>query len=771
MQSLARAFRAAADRPTPWLAGIFVAGLAIRLAALFVTQPTQPAGDELELFVRAARLVVGPPLEDEGLRAPGILFFYAGVFRLFEAWALLAKAANVVVSSLTVLPIFFIGRAYGGVRVGLLAAVLAALYPTFIAFSHYLWSEPLYIFVMSCGVATAVWAIERPVWWRFAAAGALLGASALCKESGLVFPPLAALFLLCSGRSRVAAARAGALAAGAALVILPWTVHINEPDLPFAVITRTTYMNLYVGNHPRSPGHGMQEFGQLAPTHLEAERAAREIALAQISARLPWWPLEKIASELPRFFTPTSFAVRRLLMPAGDPGNWGYRFRWPAADRMALRRAAVAIVVASYLVIVTAGMAGLLLARRRDLSGFFLLFVASQILPSIITFSMSRFRLPSMVFFILGAASLTVYGRARLVRGLGCTALSGRCVRLVDSALHRPRLLVGARVDRPVGMRGRARCQSRGGGQAALALVLCAGLGVVHGCSESVDPVPSEVYGVQLHLHGSMSEGAGSMEGHNLAAAELGGAVDVIWWTDHDWRIAAHTYVTGFDFETGLEAREPAPRPLRTVHWDGREPEPGWAGHRFAPSVESPPESIEWVHKAWIRQKVARPARRARLELSDSEARDGQQSLHVVASATGEAWETVRLGFETTRRRHVASLASGVRLRLAVLPVRLEGDARLVLGVQLSQHPPGHRGATRLHALGRGRGGALASRLGGGDRSGRHPGRGRAGAGRAAEYAGSLERPGAGHYRRCRGVRTGRRRQLDGGGHAGSGGA
>ena len=50
-------------------------------------------------------------------------------------------------------------------------------------------------------------------------------------------------------------------------------------------------------------------------------------------------------------------------------------------------------------------------------------------------------------------------------------------------------------------------------------------------------------YSMQLHLHGSMSEGSGSMRGANIRAKEAG--VDILWWTDHDWRMAYHPYPPG----------------------------------------------------------------------------------------------------------------------------------------------------------------------------------------------------------------------------------
>jgi len=110
--------------------------------------------------------------------------------------------------------------------------------------------------------------------------------------------------------------------------------------------------------------------------------------------------------------------------------------------------------------------------------------------------------------------------------------------------------------------------------------LLTGGFPLAGGCSPGSEPVAERPFGVQLHVHGSMSEGPASMRAHAAAAAALGGAVDVIWWTDHDWRIAGHTYVSDFDFESGLVAYERAPAPLRRPVFDGWEPLPAWAHRR-----------------------------------------------------------------------------------------------------------------------------------------------------------------------------------------------
>jgi len=201
------------------------------------------------------------------------------------------------------------------------------------------------------------------------------------------------------------------------------------------------------------------------------------------------------------------------------------------------------------------------------------------------------------------------------------------------------------------------------------------------------------VYGVQLHTHGSLSEGPASMQAHSLAARDLGGAVDVIWWTDHDWRIAGHTYVDGLDFEQGLAESEPAPVALRMAQFDGREPLPDWA-HGREWSAEAAPERTEVVSKRLVLRRAPRPETSLRTLVTEGESRTGARSLRLEVRGPPAGRDKIVIGFETTRRRHIASLASGVGLGLSLLPAVVEGDVRFVLSAGLSQRSPGER--TRL---------------------------------------------------------------------------
>jgi hypothetical protein len=61
---------------------------------------------------------------------------------------------------------------------------------------------------------------------------------------------------------------------------------------------------------------------------------------------------------------------------------------------------------------------------------------------------------------------------------------------------------------------------------------------------------------VQMHVHASMCEGPGSWRAANVHAKTIG--LDVLWWSDHDWRMAYYTYNRAFGFE-GLDLRPPVP--------------------------------------------------------------------------------------------------------------------------------------------------------------------------------------------------------------------
>ncbi|HSS67193.1 MAG TPA: hypothetical protein VLK34_01490 [Nocardioidaceae bacterium] len=102
------------------------------------------------------------------------------------------------------------------------------------------------------------------------------------------------------------------------------------------------------------------------------------------------------------------------------------------------------------------------------------------------------------------------------------------------------------------------------------------------------DPFPKAVrdpVSMAMHIHGSFSEGIASMDAHLEQARRH--SVDVIWWTDHDFRRTAHGYRQAIAFDGQHESEG---------HWDltWKTVKSGGLAHAdmsFVSSPENPNES------------------------------------------------------------------------------------------------------------------------------------------------------------------------------------
>ncbi len=203
---------------------------------------------------------------------------------------------------------------------------------------------------------------------------------------------------------------------------------------------------------------------------------------------------------------------------------------------------------------------------------------------------------------------------------------------------------------------------------------------VLANLSLATQPAGLRPYSVQMHLHGSMSEGPGSMRGANVQARKLG--LDVLWWSDHDWRVAYHTYAAGFDFESeGLASERPIPYPRSVA--------PELVKGQKMEITLTPHEQ-----NGKVTETVAR--------ISPERASQGAHSLEV-AAAGGAAEGGFQGYFQTidaTRKRLKRSLASGVKLHISIYP-EIEVDKKTMAGVRidLSQQPPEMRSGAIVYVL------------------------------------------------------------------------
>lgn len=156
-----------------------------------------------------------------------------------------------------------------------------------------------------------------------------------------------------------------------------------------------------------------------------------------------------------------------------------------------------------------------------------------------------------------------------------------------------------------------------------------------------------------MHVHSSFSEGSASMATHLAQAADNG--VDVIWWTDHDWRMAARYY------------RE-------VVHFD---------------SLSEPEHGQPW---AWTLRRTG-SALLASSELTAGAAAPADPSptssglaLRVMSSGSEPA--SVRMTANTHPARiNLNGNIDGLKLHLEVYPQRVGRLGYLEITIPLSYHP------------------------------------------------------------------------------------
>jgi hypothetical protein len=171
----------------------------------------------------------------------------------------------------------------------------------------------------------------------------------------------------------------------------------------------------------------------------------------------------------------------------------------------------------------------------------------------------------------------------------------------------------------------------------------------------SVNDLGEQARIMAMHVHSSFSEGSGSMEAQ-LAEAALAG-VDALWWTDHDWRVAAAAYRS-------------------VVHFDSltRESEAG------APWKWTPVTSGTVASKAG--GIVSAPT-------SPNDPSPIKGALQTSCVSAGAAEASFRwFANENQSRLNARGNVGGLTVSIEVLPQQVGVDSWLEMLVQLSQRPP-----------------------------------------------------------------------------------
>jgi hypothetical protein len=265
-----------AGNPRAWrlVVAAGVVGFALRLLfglTYWVDKPL--THDEREYLALAESLVEGrgftyPPGYDSGTaqrfgRAPLYSMFLAGIGATAPEHGSVPTRVKIVQAFLGAALVCIIGivamRAWDP-RAGVMAAVIAALYPPLIWYPAYVLSETLFsliaftsVFVLQVAVARSDRTnSSRPGSPLALLAGGLTGLGVLTRPAMLLFVPLAALWLI--KRRRIVLALA--MTAGVVAVVGPWTARNYRAYGRFVLVASEGGVTFWTGNHPLARGEG-----------------------------------------------------------------------------------------------------------------------------------------------------------------------------------------------------------------------------------------------------------------------------------------------------------------------------------------------------------------------------------------------------------------------------------------------------------------------------------------------------------------------------------
>ncbi len=405
------ATRPASRRARAVLVTAIACGLLLRLAFAFGYWVGKPLTlDEIE-YIQLARNIAaghgftyGTAIPDgtspQFGRAPLYPAFLAGVLLVSgaprgqgtsasDAELGAIKAAQAVLGCVVIALIAVLAARAAGPPAMAVAAVIAAVYPPLAWIGAYVLSEPLFM-ALALGSVVALGRVidmrrgstpsrgRADATWTFAA-GLLAGLATLTRPIMLFFLLAAALWCLLRGRWRTLVL----FAAGALLVVLPWTARNVRATGRFVLVASEGGVTFWTGNNALSGGEG----------DLAANPAIKKAEI-ELRRRHPGWTADQLE---PVYYREAFDYIR------SHPGAWlllvarKFFYRWvPVGPSYRLHSARYfAASVVAYALLLPFALAGVprlwrTASRPRALG----LLAAAAIVASLVFFPQERFRIP-----------------------------------------------------------------------------------------------------------------------------------------------------------------------------------------------------------------------------------------------------------------------------------------------------------------------------------------------------------------------------------------
>ncbi len=220
------------------LAAILALGFGLRLEAA-LDPVANPRSDSVNYQRIASALYHDQRFGDEGMAAPsdyspGAPLLFAAVYYATGApYAERALIAVALLGAAMILLVYLLGRRLAGpgrlgLAAGLGAALMTAVYPSYIEYSGKLMSEPVGAFLVAAGLLAFLWALDREHARAWILPGLLLGAAVLTRPEYIAVAAALVVVALTvgirRGGRRAGLASAVVMAVACVAVVAPWTV-------------------------------------------------------------------------------------------------------------------------------------------------------------------------------------------------------------------------------------------------------------------------------------------------------------------------------------------------------------------------------------------------------------------------------------------------------------------------------------------------------------------------------------------------------------------
>jgi len=405
---------------------LLLVGLVLRLWVAIAAADVLLVLDGIDYVKRADFLRVEGHLPD-AFRPPFFPMLLGALRAVFGEGLLVLRVAQALIGMAGGLVLFRWLEGLAGTRGALVSLALYALYPTFVGFTHLVWTETTFLVLLIAFFAASMRPGELPL-RRAALSGLIYGVGILTRSMLLPLAPLAALLVLVRplewGWRPQRGLRLAIFLGTIGLTVAPWTAHNRVVTGRWTVVEITHGYNLWKGNTPVA--HPLRTDGPRLPGPLvsvpmfpyegslstiqatcadQLGVAAEDLEFPEMSDCAQGLALGHIVADLPAFlgrgveklgftFHPSSLLTRILWM-----GGYGAVPGWAVLGLIHGTAAGLGLVI-------LLGAWGGLRSRTLPITALLGLFSLAQLGVVFVTFGNPRFRLPIVLVGMIFAAWL-----------------------------------------------------------------------------------------------------------------------------------------------------------------------------------------------------------------------------------------------------------------------------------------------------------------------------------------------------------------------------